>query len=546
MVRGFFKNGARLFLSKQTTIFSAAAVIAFSIAISRILGLIRYRLLATYFGGEIQNLDAFIAASVIPEAIFEILIFGSISVAFIPVFSSFVARGEKSKAWTLASSVLNLGLLGFFIVAFLLFIFSSPLASLVAPGLTHQNHPTQNLIANLIRVMIFSQLFFVVSVFLTGILQSFGHFLFPALAAVFYNVGIILGIIVFSPFVGIYGPAWGMALGALLHLLVQLPLAFRLGAKLKFGIDFGASGVRKVIALMWSRTLNLLVIRVNDLVNVALASLLASGSIVAFNFAQTLQFVPVGLLGASLAQAALPILSTQVAKGNLDEFKRIFLAAFNQVIFLSLPTMALIAILRVPAVRLVFGAAQFPWELTIMTGQVLVIFSLAIVTQSLVLILIRGFYAFHDPKTPVKVGFFAIFINIFLSYTFIAVMRLPVHFLALSYFLGSFLNVVLLMILLDRKVQFEKKLLITPALKTLFATFVMVLFLYLPFKILDALLDTTRTLNLLLLTGVSSALGVSTFLFLAHLLKIEEARTFFRLLIRFNGGRKIEPQEVLT
>lgn len=546
MVREFLKNGARLFLAKQTTIFSAAAVIAFSIAISRILGLVRYRLLATYFGGEIQSLDAFIAASVIPEAIFEILIFGSISVAFIPVFSSFVARGEKQKAWSLASSVLSLGLLGFFIIALLLFAFSPYMASLVAPGLTRQNPQIHNLIVGLIRVMLFSQLFFVVSVFLTGILQSFGHFLFPALAAVFYNVGIILGIVVLSPFLGIYGPAWGMALGALLHLLIQAPLAFRLGAKLKFGIDFRASGVKKVIKLMWPRTLNLLAIRVNDLVNVALASLLASGSIVAFNFAQTLQFVPVGLFGASLAQAALPILSTQVAKGNLDEFKRIFLSAFNQVIFLSLPAMALIAILRVPAVRLVFGAAQFPWELTIMTGQVLVIFSLAIVTQSLALILIRGFYAFHDPKTPVVVGFLSIFVNISLSYTFIAAMKLPVHFLALSYFVGSLLNVVLLMILLDRKVYFEKRLLIVPALKTLTATFFMLFALYVPFKILDTLLDTTRTLNLLLLTIVSSTLGILTFFFLAHLLKIEEAKTFFRLLLRFNGGKQIKPQEVLT
>lgn len=546
MVQTFLKNGGKLFLSKQTTIFSAAAIIAISILASRVLGLFRYRLLAAFFGGEIETLDAFIAASIIPEAIFEILIFGSISVAFIPVFSAFVAKGETKKAWVLASSVLNLGLLTFFVLSLLLFIFSPHLPSLVAPGLARDNPQIGSLMTGLIRVMILSQLFFVVSVFLTGILQSFGHFLFPALAAVFYNLGIIAGIVFLSPFLGIYGPAWGMVLGALLHFLVQLPLAMKVGTKFHFVINFGADGVKQVVELMWPRALNLLVIRLNDFVNIALASLLASGSIVALNFAQTLQFVPVGLFGASLAQASLPILSTQAAHGNTEEFKRIFMSAVNQIIFLCLPTMALLSILRVPAVRLVFGASQFPWELTLLTGQVLIILSLSIVTQSLSLLLVRGFYAFHDPKTPVACGFFSIVLNIILSFVFIKTFSLPIHFLAVSYFLGSFSNVFLLMVFLDRKIHFDRRTLFLPGSKILLATLIMLVFLYVPFKLFDFLLDTARTFNLLVLTVISGTCGLFAFFATARLLGIEESRTLFRVFSKVNFTKKVEPQEILT
>jgi putative peptidoglycan lipid II flippase len=546
MINNFLKNGAKFLLTRQTTILSAATIIAASIALSRILGLVRYRLLATYFGQSIGVLDAYVAASVIPESIFEILIFGSISVAFIPVFSSLLTKGQKKDAWELVSSVINLGLLAFLFLATVLFLFAPVFALVIAPGLTHQNPQAVHLLSNLIRVMLVSQLFFVVSVFLTGILQSFGHFLFPAIATVFYNLGIIFGIIFLSPFLGIFGPAWGMVLGAFLHLLIQIPFVLGLGVRFRFKINFSQPAVRRVLVLMWPRALNLLAIRANDLVNVALASLLVQGSIVAFNFAQTLQFVPVGLFGASIAQAALPIFSAQIAKNNLDEFKETFLSSFHQILFLCLPIIALISILRIPAVRLVFGAAQFPWPLTIVTGQVLILFSLSIAAQALILLLLRGFYAFHDPKTPVVIGFISVFLNIFLSIFFILVCKLPVHFLALSYSLSSILNAFVLLVFLDLKVgRFDRQKLITPFLKLLVASLSMAVALYLPFKVLDTLLDTTRTINLIILTIVSSSVGILVFVILAWILKIKEAAVFFTIIKRLQLGRRPLPPEAL-
>jgi putative peptidoglycan lipid II flippase len=546
MLNNFLKNGAKFFLTRQTTILSAATIIAASIALSRILGLIRYRLLATYFGQNIGVLDAYVAASIIPESIFEILIFGSISVAFIPVFSSLLTKGQKRAAWELTSSVVNLGLLAFLFLASVLFLASPQLALIIAPGLTYQNPQAMELLSNLIRVMLVSQLFFVVSVFLTGILQSFGHFLFPAIATVFYNVGIILGIIFLSPFLGIFGPAWGMVLGAFLHLLIQTPFVLRLGATFKFRINFSQPQVRKVLILMWPRASHLLAIRANDLVNIALASLLVQGSIVAFNFAQVLQFVPVGLFGASIAQAALPIFSVQIAKNNLGEFKETFLSSFHQILFLSLPIMALISILRIPAVRLVFGAAQFPWTLTVITSQVLILFSLSIFAQALIPLLLRGFYAFHDPKTPVIIGFISVFLNIFLSAIFILLCKFPVQFLALSYSLSSIFNALILLVFLDAKVgRFDRQKLITPFLKILIASLVMAVALYLPFKVLDILLDTTRTINLIILTVISASFGILVFTIFAWILKIKEIAVFFAIIKRLQLGKRPVPPEIV-
>jgi putative peptidoglycan lipid II flippase len=192
----FLKNGARMiFTKKQDDILSAAFVIAISVGISRILGLLRYRLLAAYFGHDIKMLDSYIAASLVPDIIFEVLIFGAIALAFIPIFSKYINREKIEKAWIYSSTMITVGLIVFAIFAVLTMLFANPIAALIAPGLITKEPDTQVLIARLLRIMVIAQLFFVVSIFITGILQSFQRFLIPAIASIFYNVGIILSIV---------------------------------------------------------------------------------------------------------------------------------------------------------------------------------------------------------------------------------------------------------------------------------------------------------------------------------------------------------------
>src|SRR4030042_2846821 len=227
------KNGANFFKKRQEDILSAAFVIAFAVALSRILGLIRYRLLASYFGDEINLLDSFIAASIVPDAIFEVLIFGTIALAFIPIFSKFLSRDKLEKAWAFSSTMITLGVLVFILFSVLVVILADFIAPIIVPGVIAKDPLAQPLIARLLRIMIFAQLFFVISIFLTGILQSFQRFIIPALASVFYNIGIIISIIFLAPVFGIYAPAIGMVIGALLHLIIQLPLALSLGFRFR-------------------------------------------------------------------------------------------------------------------------------------------------------------------------------------------------------------------------------------------------------------------------------------------------------------------------
>lgn len=528
-----FKNGAGLFKKKQEDILSAAFVIAFSIALSKILGLIRLRLLASYFGNDIKLLDSFIAASVLPDAIFEVLIFGTIALAFIPVFSQYLSQDKLQKAWELTSKMITLGLLIFVLFAIIVIIFANRITPIIAPGLVADYPTTQILIARLLRIMIFAQVFFVISIFITGILQSFQRFLVPAIASVFYNIGIILSIIFLAPVLGIYAPAVGMIIGALLHLVIQLPLALSLGFRFKLDLDFKSRDVREMFTLMWPRTISLAVLRISDIINIALASLAAAGTIVAFSFAQVLQFVPVSLFAGSLAQAALPSLSIEFNAKRYDQFKKIFTESFHQILFLVLPAAAILAILRIPVVRLVFGAREFPWEITVLTGRTLIAFSVGIAAQAVSLLMLRGFHSIRDSFTPVKVNVTTVLLNISLSLIFVMVLKLSIIYLAIAYTIGNLTNASVMLFLLDRKVAFNKKELLLPVVKMLFISLLTAISLYVPMKFLDQLVfDTTKTVGLILLTGIATVVGLGVYIFLSWIMGVREVVIFYNLAKR--------------
>lgn len=530
----FLKNGASIFNKKQEDILSAAFVIGASVAVSRLLGLVRYRLLASYFGHDIKLLDSFIAASVLPDAIFEVLIFGTIALAFIPVFSQYLSRDKLEKAWKLSSTMISFGILIFFTFTVLIMIFATPMASLVAPGLVAKEPQTQIIIARLLRIMLIAQLFFVVSIFITGVLQSFQRFLVPALASIFYNLGIIISIIFLAPVIGIYAPAFGMILGALLHMVVQLPLALSLGFKFKPNFEFKNKAVVEMFHLMWPRSIALGITRLSDLVNIALASVAVFGSIAAFNFAQTLQLVPIAFFASSISQAALPSLSIQSHEKKLERFRKLFVESFHQILFLVLPAAAILAILRIPTVRLVFGARELPWEVTVLTGRILIAFSVGIAAQSASLLLIRSFHALRDSFTPVKVNVATVGLNIALSLIFIFVLHLPIVFLAVAYSIANILNAFILLYLLHRKVGgFEIAKLLAPIAKMLIITLITAIALYIPMKLLDQLVfDTTRTIGLILLTTIAAAVGLFVYVCLSWLFKVEQLPVFIKLAKR--------------
>ncbi len=531
----FLKNRAKTIFNKtQEDILSAAFVIGASVALSRILGLVRYRLLAGYFGDEIQLLDSYFAASTLVDAVFETFIFGSVALAFIPVFSKYISREKLKYAWILASTLITLGFFSFLFFAIIFFFFSNQVAALIAPGLIDKFPETQAKIAHLLQIMVISQSLFVVSIFLTGILHSFKRFLVPATASIFYNVGIILSIIFLSPVFGIYSAAIGMIFGALLHFLIQLPLITSLKFSYHFNLDIKNPDAREVLKLMWPRSITIGLTRLSDVVNVALASSAAVGSIVALNFAQVLQIVPSAFFAASIAQAAFVFLSIEFNHGQKEKFKDLLTESIHQVLFLVLPAAVMLAILRVPIVRLVFGAKDLPWDTTVLAARTLLAFSVGIAPLAVNLLLIRGFHAARDSYTPVKISLFSTTLNIALGVYFVVFLKLPIIYLALAYSVANTVSFTLMLFFLDRRIGgFQRIKLLLPIFKMVVISIITAIALYIPMKLLDQLVfDTTRVVGLVLLTGVAGASGLAVYIFLSWIFKIDQLTIFTKFAKR--------------
>lgn len=528
MIKPLLRAASDLFLKKQNTILSAAAVIISTVLLSRILGFVRLRLLATYFSPD--EVGIYLAAFRLPDLIFELLVMGALSTAFIPVFTDYLVKKSREEAFQMATIVINLATITLFILAIPLFIFTKEISFILVPKFTDSE---RELMVSFTRIMLLGQLIpLVIGNFVTGMLQSFQRFLVPALAPVVYNAGIILGIILFTSRYGLYGAVFGVVLGGCLYLLIQIPLLIYLGYRHRLTLQLTHPGVREIGKLMLPRIMGLGVAQIDTTVDLILASFLGTRFITIFNFAQNLQQFPIGLFGVTFAQAALPTLSLNSSQKDLGEFKKLFLATMHQILFFVLPASVLLIVLRIPVVRLIYGAAKFDWPATVFTGQTLSLFAISIFAQSLVQLLARGFYALHDTRTPVAISLISVTINTLLSIYFISYLGLPVWALALSASTASLVNFVLLLAFFYRKINgFPFKPFIIPPLKMIIASITTGVFLYVPMKLLDQLVfDTTRVFDLVLLTLVATISGLSVYIFLAWFLDIEEVSTFFRLL----------------
>lgn len=557
MVKTSLRASSNFFTRRQTTILSAAVIIMVMIAASRILGLVRNRVLAHFF--SVETLSIYFAAFRLPETIFEVLVFGSLSSAFIPTFTGYFGKGKK-EAWYVASAALNITLLLFTLLAIFIFIFARPIYQVIAVGF---NPEQLDQIVSLARILLLAQGFFVLSYFLTGVLESLQRFLVPAIAPLLYNLGIILGAVLLTGKLGIYAPTTGALVGAFLHFAIQLPLAFYLGFRFQRIFDFRHPGVREIGRLAAPRVAELSFLQVGKGVELFLASLVSTAAYTYYTFANSLQLLPVGLFGISIAKASLPTLSYQANEKSLARFKKTFLASFNEIVFLVIPCAVFLAVLRIPIVRLVFGAARFTWISTVQTGYTLSAFSLGIFSQALIYLLNRAFYALHDTATPVKISMATIFLNICLGFLFILVFHWPIWGLALAFSLSSIIQLITLIYFLNRKIKgLDKKGLILPFVKISFAALFSGGVMFFLLKILDQaawdkklsflgkfglvlpttfdrfVLDTRYTFNLIFLTALVALIGGVFYLTFVFFLKVEELRVLARLIKRF---RKEKP-----
>lgn len=536
----------RLFTRSQTSILSAAFVIASMYAASRILGLIRYRLLNAHFTPA--ELDPFNAAFRIPNFLFEILILGSLTVGFIPVIASYLSKREKKQAFYVTSSVINIATVLVFVFVIIFGIFTSPISKAIAPGLEADQHQQMVLFTRII--LIFQVFPLVIGNFLIGLLQTYKRFLVPALAPVVYNVGIIAGIVFLTPHFGLMGAIYGVVVGAVLFLVIQIPLVKHIGYSHKPIFDMKHKGVVQIGKLIIPRTVSVASTQVDATVDLALASLTGAGSITVFNYAQQLQYLPVTLFAIPIAQAAFPTLSEYYAKNNTTKFKKSILTSLHQILFFVVPASAYVIIMKIPLVRLVYGADQFDWNATVLTSNIVAAFAVSLFAQALVVLFARAFFAMQDSITPVIIAIVSTTLNTILSLIFIVWLNLPVWALGISTSTSAVIHAFMLFIALDNKInRFDFKMLIIPIIKIFLASAIMAVALYVPLELFDELIfDTTRVLSLLLLTFTTSCIGLATYMFFAWFFKIDEVLLFYKFAQKLTHVKDIlleTPTEVV-
>lgn len=505
-----------------TTIAGGAIIIALASITSRVFGLVRDRLLASHFGAG-NDLDIYYAAFRIPDLVFNVLILGALSAAFIPVFVEYLQRAkehpeQKAEAWALVNSLLNLLLIGLVVFGIVFYVFAPLIMPLIAPGFSADK---QAMTVHLTRVMLVAIVFFGVSNIFTGILNSFKRYIAFALAPVMYNVGIIVGIVWLVPRYGLVGLAYGVVMGAAMHMLVQLPGVIRVGFRYSLMADWRNGGVRTIGKLMVPRTFGLAVAQVDQLVSLIIGSTLVAGSVAVFNFANNLQSFPINVFGVSIAVASFPYFSEASAQKDVGLFVHYFSKNFRRILFVILPVSVLFILLRAQFVRVVLGTGEFNWTDTYLTAQTLGFFSLSLFAQSLVPLLARSFYAWHDTKTPVKVAVISLVADIIGAYALSRFMG--VQGLALAFSVASFINMILLYFLLRKKLgHLDDRAIFTSMLKIIFISLIMGVIVQAA-KYFLALGVNMQTFVGVFIQGVGAgAVGLVVYLVLALLFRCDE------------------------
>ena len=516
-------NGMNAAISGETrmkNIAKASALLAVFTLLSRLLGLVRDRILAGNFGAGVE-LDSYTAAFSIPDFLFNLLIFGTLTAAFVPIFSRDLVQ-DREKAANFASVVYTVSVSAIFLLAVILFILAPQLVGLVFSRFSPEK---QALTAQMARIMMFSPVLFTASNLAALLLQAHNRFLPTAISPILYNLGIIAGAVWFSGSLGIVGVAYGALLGAILHTLFNLISLKTIALRLRFVLAFGMAEMKELWRLYLPRLFAFDTFYIGLVVSLLVSQRLADGSLTIIKLASNAQAVPIGIFALSFVVAAFPNLSQTWALAHRDDFKRILVLTATQILFFVVPLSLLMFIMRAQIVRLLFGGPRFTWEDTYLTAQTLGVMVLSLFAQSLIPLLAKSFYATYNTKIPVFVSLFTAGLNVILAFVLSDYFGVVGIGLAMS--AASLVGFVLLFVLLRRRVgRLNGWLVAERVLKILIASIVAATAAFAALYAVAPLLNTHTFFGLLLQTAAAAAVGLILYLIAGLLLNLAETRSF--------------------
>ncbi|HRY62223.1 MAG TPA: lipid II flippase MurJ [Candidatus Paceibacterota bacterium] len=398
----------------------AAFLLGVSALSSQVLALLRDRLLASTFGAS-RSLDIYYASFRVPDLIF--ISVGSF-LAVTVIIPMIIQKIEDDKdngfcnAREFLSQILTVFSLTMVVTSAVAFTLMPKLSGLITPGFDAESTKSAVLLS---RILLLSPFFLGLSNLLGSVTQAFKKFFVYALSPLFYNLGIIIGIVFLYPIFGLPGLAMGVALGAFMHFAIQIPVVVKTGMFPTFSLNIDFKEIKKVSTLSFPRTLALGINQLAIMFLVAEGSFMKAGSISIFNFSYNLQSVPLAVIGVSYSVAALPEMSRIFSKKNISEFVEYIEGAFNHIIFWSLPITVLFIVLRAQIVRTILGAGMFSWNDTRLTIAALAIFALSVIAQNLIQLLDRVYYATGHTIKPVMAKIVSSILIIVLAYFFVDV-----------------------------------------------------------------------------------------------------------------------------
>ncbi|MGI5898104.1 MAG: murein biosynthesis integral membrane protein MurJ [Candidatus Dojkabacteria bacterium] len=571
------------FLKKKNSVYMVMVILL----ITKVLGFLKLRIIAQLFGVS-HELDIFWAAFTIPDMLFMVVVAGSINAAIIPIFTEILhKKGQESldKFFNNLSLVINCTIM---LIATILFVLTPQLTEFIINSEGIQNtlnfaHKIEredfDLFVNLTRIMMISPVLLSVSTLITGYLQSRKQFFVTSLAPLFYNLAMIVGPIIFVAYMksGVYGIAWSAVIGSFLHFLIQLPLFKKLyKGKLSCSITTFKEALKdnqilRALKLATPRTISIIGEQINVVVNTLISFSLSVGALSAYKFALSLHTFPINIIGSSVAQVALPDLAEH--SEDKKKFGEILNKAVQLSLYLVLPIVSVLLILRFPIVRLAYGTGAFDWRATIITAWCLVLLSLSIIGQTVTQILLRAFYAIKETWLPLFAVAICIVLNVLLAYWFTNFFShyydwrpivkqmfeqlsasngkgffevllsfvkditvwcsnrgdsdMAVGGLSLSLSITYFVEMGILSFLLNKKVKIITwKETIQPSLVKFVNAGFMAVGMYFLYRLFDFQLDTTRTVSILILTVCTTLYGGVSYWIGSKVFNIKELEYF--------------------
>lgn len=522
----------------------AALVVLLGFLASGILGLIRTAAYAAAFGAT-DELDVFYTAQRIPEIVFTLVAGGALGSAFIPVFNRY-SDEQNAEKWRFASVVTSWSAMAAAVLGLIL--------ALTAPSympvlLSNQPAEYQALAADLTRWLLITTVIFSISGLMMGILNAHQQFLLPALAISMYNIGLIVGVVVIAPNlptdsglfaynasgdVNVYGLALGAVLGAVLHLLIQVPGLIRVRAQLRPLFRFNVTGTGLVLRLMLPRVLGLAVTQINFLVNVYFADGMAEGSNSVLTTAWFLMFFALGIIAQSAGTAVFPSLAKLAADGDLKGFGERLRPILSAVLFFALPASIGLMVLGEPLVRLLTEREAWTAQATAGTAWALAFFAVGVAGHALLEVLSRAFYALGDTRTPVIIGIISLVMNIVLSIVFIqfigdptSLARGPIAGLALANSVTTLVEAGVLWFLLHQRLKdsLGSRILLQRVARMVLGAACMGLGVW-------AIVGALNTAPTLVIVGVGGLAGVFIYFALTATLRLPEATALPMMVLR--------------